>query len=127
MTHTANSRSKSNTRASECNKNIYCKFVIACASLWCMVLSALAPAGGYQSSWGTLVVVLGDEAGCGARHVDPRPSGIGLSARRPIADLRACLEAAGDRRIDEARAANAADRARLAGERLRRAGLDDSA
>src|SRR6478736_2955849 len=47
------------------------------------VLSALAPAGGYQSSWGTLLLVFrGGEAGCGARHVDQRPSGIGLSARR---------------------------------------------
>ena len=52
-----------------------------------MVLSALAPAGGYQSSWGTLLLFRGDEAGCGARHVDQRPSGIGLSARRKLSPV----------------------------------------
>ena len=60
------------------------------------VLSALAPGGGYQSSWGTLLLVLGgDEAGCGARHVDPRPSGIGLSARRKAIAGSAAVTAAG--------------------------------
>ena len=36
----------------------------------------------------------GDEAGCGARHVDPRPSGIGLSARRKAIAGSAAVTAA---------------------------------
>ena len=58
------------------------------------VLSALAPGGGYQSSWGTLLLVLGDEAECGARRVDQRPSGIGLSARRKAIAGSAAVTAA---------------------------------
>src|SRR5215472_57145 len=58
------------------------------------VLSALAPGGGYQSSWGTLLLVLGDEAECGTRHVDQRPSGIGRSARRKAIAGSAAVTAA---------------------------------
>ena len=58
------------------------------------VLSALAPGGGYQSSWGTLLLVLGDEAECGARHVDQRRSGIGQSARRKAIAGSAAVTAA---------------------------------
>ena len=36
----------------------------------------------------------GDEAGCGARHVDQRPSGIGLSARRKAIAGSAAVTAA---------------------------------
>jgi hypothetical protein len=38
----------------------------------------------------------GDEAGCGARHVDQRPSGIGLSARRKAIAGSAAVTAASE-------------------------------
>jgi hypothetical protein len=43
---------------------------------------------------GTLRLVLGDEAECGARHVDQRPSGIGQSARRKAIAGSAAVTAA---------------------------------
>ena len=53
------------------------------------------------ASWRIPVVVgyaaarfRGDEAGCGARHVDQRPSGIGLSARRKAIAGSAAVTAA---------------------------------
>ena len=53
------------------------------------------------ASWRIPVVVgyaaarfRGDEAGCGARHVDQRPSGIGLSARRKAIAGTAAVTAA---------------------------------
>src|SRR4029077_21282547 len=46
-------------------------------------------------AWGTLLLVFrGDEAGCGVRHVDQRPSGIGLSARRKAIAGSAAVTAA---------------------------------
>jgi pimeloyl-ACP methyl ester carboxylesterase len=57
--------------------------VSTCASWWIPVVVGYAAAR-----------FRGDEAGCGARHVDQRPSGIGLSARRKAIAGSAAVTAA---------------------------------